>query len=199
MHQLIFDVETQKTFDEVGGYHPEKLGVSFVGAIERKGLPESDQAIEFRHCYFEADLPKLWPLLESVDVIIGFNSNGFDLLTLKPYYRRDVQDLPSLDLLEAVKSSVGHRLSLDAIAAQTLGTQKSGHGLDAIKYYRDKQWKKLADYCMKDVEITRDIYDFGRTKGYIKYLDRRNNLSQASVDFDFTPSIKPPATQMSLV
>jgi DEAD/DEAH box helicase domain-containing protein len=199
MKQLIFDVETQKTFDEVGGFYPEKLGISFVGAIERNGFPEEVGVNEQYHRFFEKDLENFWPLLESADVVIGFNSNGFDLATLQPYYQGNISLLPSLDLLEAVKAGVGHRLSLDAIAAQTLGTKKSGSGLDAITYYRDKQWSKLAKYCIKDVEITRDLYDYGRRHKKIKYLDRHGNLSEAVIDFTYTPQVRPAGTQMALI
>ena len=199
MKQLFFDVETQNTFDDVGGFHPEKLGVSFVGAIVRDGFPEEGGGIETYHRFFESDLNSFWPLLESADVIIGYNSNGFDLITLKPYYDKDVQTLPSLDLLEVIKKSIGHRLSLDVVAAQTLGTKKIGHGLDAISYYRNKQWDKLAQYCIKDVEITRDIYDYGRIHQKLKYLDKNSQLNEAFVDFSFNPSSKPLATQISLI
>jgi DEAD/DEAH box helicase domain-containing protein len=80
---------------------------------------------------------------------------------------------------------------------QTLGAKKSGSGLDAIRYYADGELQKLADYCIKDVEITRDIYDFGREKGYLKFLNKWNDLVEAKVDFSFE-SGKSKGTQMTL-
>jgi DEAD/DEAH box helicase domain-containing protein len=186
MKQIFLDVETQKTFDEVGGYYPEKLGISFVGVIQRHGFPESGAIKEVRHQFFEADLDKLWPVLEQADVIIGFNLIEFDLPTFKPYYNGDIQKLPSLDLLVKIKEKAGHRISLDAVAKETLGTKKIGNGLDAIKYYHEQDWDSLAKYCMKDVEITRDVYDFGRQKGFVKYTNRWNNLIELEVDFQYS-------------
>lgn len=183
MRQVVFDVETIRTFDEVGGYKPAELGVSFVGVIVRDGFEGKGEQLEF----FEKDLPKLWGILESADVVIGFNSDGFDLPALQPYYKGRTTDLPSLDLMAKIKESVGHRISLDSVAGETLGTKKSGNGLDAIAYYRDGELRKLADYCMKDVEITRDLYDFGREHGYVKFLNRWNELIEAKVDFNFAP------------
>ncbi len=198
MKQVIFDVETKLTFDAVGGYYPEKLGISFIGAIERNGFPEDEGVVETEHRFFEQDLEKFWPLLESADVVIGFNSDGFDLPTLVPYYRGNIRKLPSLDLLSRVKASINRRISLDSLAKQTLGTKKSGNGLDAIKYFQEKQWDKLAHYCMKDVAITRDLYDFGRVHGKILYLNHWNNVVDAPVDFSF--AVKPKAgVQMSLL
>jgi len=193
MKQVILDVETIRTFDQVGGYHPEKLGISFVGVIERDGFEGKGK----EHRFFEEDLMKLWPLLESAGVVVGFNTEGFDFLALQPYYAGKVGQLPSLDLMAKIKESVGHRISLNAIAVQTLGAKKSGSGLDAIRYYANGELEKLADYCMKDVEITRDIYDFGREKGYLKFLNKWNDLVEAKVDFSFE-SGKSKGTQMTL-
>lgn len=197
MKQIILDVETKRSFDEVGGYYPEKLGVSFVGAIQRSGLPEKGRVEETAHELFEDDLDRLWPLLETADVIVGFNTIGFDLPTFKPYYSGDLEALPNLDLLVRVKDSTGHRVRLDDIAKSTLGTQKSGHGLDAIAYYQNQEWNKLAKYCMQDVKITRDIYDFGRQKGFVKFKNKWNTVLEVKVDFTFTP--KDPNVQMTLV
>lgn len=198
MKQVIFDVETKLTFDAVGGYYPEKLGISFIGAIERDGFPEEEGVVETEHRFFEQDLEKFWPVLESADVVIGFNSDGFDLPTLIPYYQGNIRKLPSLDLLARIKSSINRRISLDSLAKQTLGTKKSGSGLDAIKYFQEKQWDKLAHYCMKDVSITRDLYDYGRVNGKILYLNHWNNVVDAPVDFSF--AVKPKTgVQMSLL
>lgn len=185
MKQLILDVETQKIFDQVGGYFPEKLGISFVGAILRDGFPEEGSVNEQRFELFEKDLGKLWPVMEQADVIVGFNTNGFDLPVISAYYPGDINKLPSLDLLDIVKQNYGRRISLDAIAKVTLKAHKSGSGLDAIAYYENQEFDKLAKYCMKDVEITRDIYDYGRRHKKIMFLNHWNNHVEIPVDFSF--------------
>jgi DEAD/DEAH box helicase domain-containing protein len=188
MKQLFLDVETKKTFDEVGGYFPDKLEPSFVGLIEREGYPETTIISETRYELFEKDFNQLPKLLEAADVIIGFNLTGFDLPALQPHYPGDVTKLPQLDMLDIIKNTAGHRVSLDALAKETLGTQKIGHGLDAITYYQNEEFDKLAKYCMKDVEITRDLYDYGRTKGVVKFINKWNNKVDLPVDFTFTPT-----------
>jgi DEAD/DEAH box helicase domain-containing protein len=198
LRQIFLDVETIKTFDAVGGYFPEKLGVSFVGVIERLGFPENGGGEETRFEIFAPDFSRLWPVLEQADVLVGFNTDGFDLPALSPYYVGDLSKFPSLDLLSVIKNITGHRVSLDAVAKETLGTQKSGNGLDAIRYYEEKQFDLLAKYCMKDVEITRDIYDYGRKYGKIKFLNRWNTPMEIAVDFTFEPKTDT-GTQMSLI
>lgn len=194
MLQLILDVETKKTFDEVGGYFPERLGISFVGVCVREGYNGKGEM----QGYFEEDLPKLFPLLEQADVIVGFNIDGFDMPTFTDYYKGDISRIPTLDLMGRIKASAGHRIGLDAVAQETLGIGKTGDGLDAIKYYQTGQLDRLRDYCLQDVAVTRDVYDFGLQKGFVKFKNKWNRLIECSVDFTFTPK-DTSGVQMSLL
>ena len=194
MLQVILDVETQKIFDEVGGYFPDRLGISFVGVNVRHSYGEPG---EFQS-YFEKDLPKLFPLLEKADVIVGFNVDDFDMQTFLPYYNGEITTLPTLDIMKRIKDSIGHRISLDAGAQETLGIGKTGNGLDAIKYFKAKDWDKLEKYCLQDVKITRDLLDHGYSKGEVKFRNKWNRLITTPVDFTFTPQ-KRMGIQMSLI
>lgn len=194
MRHVFFDVETKDTFDEVGGYLPSKLHPSYVGVCVRDGFEGRGEMLGF----FEADFPKLWGVLESADVIVGFNSIGFDMEVLRPLYPGNVDHLPHLDLMVKFKEATGHRISLDSIAKETLGKQKIGHGLDAIKYYKQGRLKELAAYCLMDVEITRDLYDVGRSQGKLKFLNKWNRRIETPVDFSFKPK-KNAGTQMTLL
>lgn len=194
MRQIFLDVETKKTFDDVGGFFPEKLGISFVGVSIREGLSGKGEMRGF----FEDDLPDLWPLLETADVVIGFNIDGFDMPSMVNYYPGDISQIPTLDIMGRIKDSVGHRIGLDAVAHETLGIGKTGDGLDAIKYYQTGQLDKLRDYCLQDVAVTRDVYDHGLNKGVVKFRNKWNRLIEASVDFSFTPD-KNNGVQMSLL
>ncbi len=194
MFQLILDVETKQTFDEVGGYFPDRLGISFVGVCVRQEASGSGEM----QGYFEDDLADLFPLLERADVVIGFNIDQFDMQTLLPYYTGEIESIPTLDLMKRIKDTTGHRIGLDAVAKETLGVGKSGSGLDAIKYYQTRQLDKLRDYCLQDVAVTRDVYDYGLHKGHIKFRNKWNRLIESPVDFSFTP-IKKSGVQMSLI
>jgi len=194
MLEVVLDVETKKTFDEVGGFFPDRLGISFVGVCVRDTQTNTMEM----QSYFEQDLPKLFPLLEKADVVIGFNIDNFDMPTFLPYYQADISKIPTLDLMLRIKDSVGHRIGLDAVAVETLGKGKIGDGLDAIKYYKNQEWDKLAKYCLMDVEVTRDIYDFGVRNGKVKFRNKWNRLVECDVDFSFTPK-KDAGVQMSLL
>lgn len=194
MLQVVLDVETKKTFNEVGGYFPDRLGISFIGANVRSRFGEEGEMRSF----FEDDLPELFPLLEKADVLIGYNIQGFDLPALAPYYTGDAEAFPSLDLMYRIKDSFGHRIKLDSVAKETLGVGKIGSGLDAIKYYQQNQLKKLEKYCLQDVRVTRDLYDYGIKHGKVKFRNKWNRLIECDVDFSFTPK-KDDGIQMALI
>jgi DEAD/DEAH box helicase domain-containing protein len=194
MKHIFLDVETKRTFEEVGGFFPEKLGISFVGIAIRDGMSGPGELQGF----FEKDLPDLFPILETADVVVGFNIDGFDMPSMVNYYSGDIAQIPTLDLMDRIKDSVGHRIGLDAVAKETLGMGKTGDGLDAIKYYRAGQLDKLRDYCLQDVAVTRDLYDHGLNKGQVKFRNKWNRLIECNVNFSFTPD-RGNGVQMSLI
>jgi DEAD/DEAH box helicase domain-containing protein len=193
MRQVFFDIETKRTFSQVEGNFPDKLGVSFVGVCVRDSMHGEGEMLGF----FEHELDKLFEIFESADMLIGFNSDHFDLPALVPYYT-DVLKFPSLDLLARFKAATGHRVKLDIIAKETLGKGKTGDGLDAIKYYETGQLDKLKEYCLMDVAITREVYDHGMKYGKLKYKNKWNRLIETQVDFSFKIQ-KNEGMQMSLI
>ena len=152
---LVLDLETQKSFDEVGGrdnFH--LLGVSVVGLYSYE-----TQAFK---TFTESETPLLLPILESAQLVIGFNIKRFDYAVLEPYFKQTLAHLRTLDILEEVTKVLGHRLSLDGLVSATLGRKKLGSGLDALKYFKAGQMEKLKEYCLEDVRLTRDLYEYGK-------------------------------------
>ncbi len=178
MKLLVFDVETKKAFDEVGGYYPEKLGVSIIGTYWR------DENGEEYVGYREGNFSPFWRKLETADLVVGFNIISFDYETLKPYYTGSFKQFPSLDIMLEMEKHLGHRVSLDAVAKETLGEQKNGHGLDAIRYYHDGDWESLEKYCLQDVKVTKDIYDYGVANKVLRFKNKWNNIVEVPVIFD---------------
>jgi DEAD/DEAH box helicase domain-containing protein len=164
MNLVFLDVETKKSFSAVEARDPGKLGISFVGIYRR------DQNSGFGS-FFEKDLSQLWPILERADQVIGFNILRFDWPALNPYYPGDLMSLPTLDLLEVVKESLGKRIRLDNLAQATLGKGKTADGWEAIEFYKEGRLKELEKYCLQDVAVTRDLYDFGKKNGRWFYLE----------------------------
>jgi hypothetical protein len=160
--KLVLDLETKKSFDEVGGQQNQHLlEVSVVGVYSYN----RDQYRAFR----ENDFKELEIWLKEASLVIGFNTKKFDYAVLQPYYKFRLDKLPSLDILEEVYFALGRRLKLDSLAQVTLGKGKIASGLDAIMYYRNNDWQNLEKYCLDDVRITKEIYEFGQAHGHLWY------------------------------
>lgn len=174
--ELVIDVETKKTFRDVGGNFPEKLGLSVVCAYSSK----RDKYFSF----LENELEGLWPLMESAERIIGYNIVSFDMNVLRPYYIGKMEHFPVFDLMLEVVNSINFRPKLDSIAKATLGASKMGNGLDAIEYFAKGEIEKLKKYCLKDVELTWKVYDYGKKNGKLVVLDLFGKPIEFKVDFN---------------
>ncbi|MFW0837457.1 MAG: ribonuclease H-like domain-containing protein [Candidatus Komeilibacteria bacterium] len=160
--KIVLDLETKKSFDEVGGQqNAHLLEISVVGVYSY----ERDQY----HAFKESEFSELENWLKKADLVIGFNSKKFDFAVLQPYFRWNLSKLPHLDILEEVVHALGHRLKLESVATSTLGEGKSGSGLDAIWYYKNKEWEKLIKYCLDDVRVTKEVYEYGQAHGNLWY------------------------------
>ncbi len=163
MNKIVIDIETQNSFEEAGSADPAALKVSVAVAYQYS----NDSYLAF----WEHELDKLWPILEHADQIIGFNQDHFDIPVLNRYYRGDLFKLPTLDLMKEVVKSLGRRVSLNSIAAATLGTKKSGHGLDAIRWWKQGELEKIKKYCIDDVRITKEVYEYALKNRNVKIFN----------------------------
>lgn len=154
MRKIVFDIETRNVFADVGKNDPALLDIALV-AIH-------DSLTDEYSSYLEEDLGKLWPILESADMLIGYNSDHFDIPLLNKYYPGDLSKIKSLDILKEIRNSYGRRMRLDQVAEGTLGKHKIGHGLDAITWWKAGEIEKIRTYCIEDVRITKEIYDYAR-------------------------------------
>ncbi len=173
---VIFDLETKRLLNEVGGrQHVRKLGLS--GAVTYSSADG-----EF-HRYLEKDVQDLVAELRNADLVVGFNVLRFDYEVLQAYTAFPLRSIPTLDMLEEIYRRLGFRVGLDALAQATLGTQKSADGLMAVRWYRQGELEKLLDYCQQDVEVTRQLYEYGRKYKHLKFKDRRGRLKLVPVSW----------------
>ena len=168
-NHLVLDLETQNLFADVGGKeNMHKLLVSVAGVFNYK----DEKFLTFN----EKEMKAFDDLLKKTDLIIGFNICHFDLPVLQKYVSVDLNRIPTLDIMVEVVNAVGHRVSLDDLASNTLGKKKSANGLIAVQYWREGRIDELKKYCIDDVRITRDLYEHGLKKGEIKFTARDANM-----------------------
>ncbi len=158
--KIVLDLETKHSFDEVGGRdHIEDLGISVVGMFVY-GLNEY-------LCLEESRLADLGKIFGRGSEVIGFSIKQFDLPVLESYLGPSFhKNLIVTDIMDDVERTLGFRVSLNNIAEASLGLSKSGHGLDAITWYREGNIERLKQYCLDDVKITKGIYEYGLLHGY---------------------------------
>ncbi len=188
--EVVLDIETRNTFQDVGAYNPSLLQVSLVGVY----FYETDTF----EAFLEEDLPKLWPRLERADRIVGYNTIGFDYPCLQSYYTGDFSRLPSLDLLAEIEKRLGFRIKLDDVAQATLGVGKSGHGLQAVEFWKKGEIEKLKDYCLQDVKVTRDVYEHALQFGEIAFMDRQGQKQMLPLPIEPPSQTTRPPINLSL-
>ncbi len=158
---LIIDVETKFTFREFS--EPRQLGISVAVVY--------DYASQQAYSFFEQEINKMFPYMENASYVIGYNINSFDMQVIQGYYPGNVSQFLTFDILDDIKEKIGRRLALNDVIFATLGEKKTGHGLMAIDYYKEKKFEELKKYCTDDVLLTKKLFDYGVEKGEINYLD----------------------------
>ncbi|MBK7997667.1 MAG: ribonuclease H-like domain-containing protein [Verrucomicrobia bacterium] len=162
---VYFDLETQKSADEVGGWDKIRdmrmsIGVTYSTA-------RGDYRI-----YGEKDVDELLTELQRADLVVGFNNLGFDYEVLHGYTILDLTQLPTLDMLVEIKKILPHRLSLDSIAHATMGVEKTAEGLQAIRWFKEGKLLEIAEYCCYDVKITKLVYEYGAANKQLFYTNK---------------------------
>ena len=181
---LYFDLETQKSADDVGGWgniHEMKLAVGVVW----------DSCEQEYFSYLEGAASQLVTKLRTADLVVGFNVKKFDYGVLQPYADFDLDEITTFDMLIDVNKKLGHRLSLNHLAENTLNAEKSADGLVSLQWYKEGKIDKIIEYCKQDVEITRDLFLYGESHGYVKYSTRSGVAKDLKVDWERASLISP--------
>jgi len=169
MRKIVLDIETKNIFQDVGKNDPTMLDMSLIGIW--------DSETNKYEAFLENELNKLWPIIEKADVLIGYNSDHFDIPLLNKYYPGDLTLIKSVDLMNEIKNVVGRRMKLDHVAEATLGINKSGHGLQAITWWKQGEIEKIKEYCLDDVKITKKLYDYALKHGKLKYKEGPKSIA----------------------
>jgi DEAD/DEAH box helicase domain-containing protein len=172
----VLDIETQKLVQEVGGWdHIDKLGVSVACAYDSK----TDQFYSYR----ENELSALIDLCEE-RLVVGYNIRGFDLPVLVPYGLK-IQKVDAFDIMYDLEATTRQRfLKLESVARGTLGTGKSADGLQAVEWYKAGKIDLIIEYCMQDVKVTRDVFNYGRQNGMVRIQRSEDKIVDVPVQWN---------------
>jgi DEAD/DEAH box helicase domain-containing protein len=161
MRYIIFDLETQNIFQDIGSSDPADLDISVASVYD---------SVEDKYTTVTVDeLHTLWPIFEKADALVGYNSNHFDIPLLNKYYPGDLTHIKSIDILESIRESLGRRLRLDSVAQATVGAKKSADGLQAVRWWREGKIDEK--YCEQDVRVTKKVFDYALQNGHVLFKD----------------------------
>ncbi len=173
---VYFDLETQKSAQEVGGWnHIDRMGMS-VGVTY--STARGDYAI-----YGEAQVDDLITELQRADLVVGFNHIRFDYQVLHGYTPLDLRQIPSLDMLIEIQNTLNHRLKLDSIAHATFGVEKIADGLQALDWFKEGRLADIAEYCCFDVKITKLVHEYGVAHKKLFYTNKFGDKLSVDVDW----------------
>ena len=173
---VYFDLETQRSFGDVGGSaHKDKMGMSV-------GVTYSTETGQY-HIYDEANVEEMVEQLVKADLVVGYNHIQFDYPVLQAYTIYDlVSQTVNCDMMLDIEEILGKRLKLDMVAKASLNAGKSADGLDALKWWQlykktgeQEHMLNIAEYCCYDVKVTKEVYEYGLEHGLVKYVDRNGN------------------------
>ena len=164
MRYIVFDLETQNTFQEVGSNEASALDISVASLYDSQTEKYTTVTID--------ELDTIWPIIEQADALVGYNSNHFDIPLLNKYYPGDLTHIKSIDLLESIRLSLGRRLRLDSVAQATIGARKSAHGLQAVRWWKEGKIDEIKKYCEQDVKVTKKVFEYDLKHGHVKFKDR---------------------------
>lgn len=180
---LVFDIETSNFFTDpgVGWNNYDALRVSAVGVFSYK----QDKYL----CFEEQEMDKVAELFGQAKLLVGFSSNRYDVPVLNSYFQRlrlggglNLFGMERLDLLDEIERVTGRRISLNLLSLANLGQGKSGHGSQAAELFRSGKMEELKSYCLKDVELTKGLYELYRDRKFL-YLPRRDSEELDRIEF----------------
>ena len=163
MKTLVFDIETANWFGEPGVEDYSHLKIALVGTY--------DSFSQTYDSFLVDEFPRLWQLIEGADALVGYNSDHFDIPLLNYYYPGDLTKIKSIDLMKEMYDVLGRRIRLDAVAEGTIGKKKSGHGGQSVIWWKNGEVEKVRKYCLKDVELTKDLYLYALENKALKYKE----------------------------
>ncbi|MDV2504531.1 MAG: DEAD/DEAH box helicase [bacterium] len=173
---VFFDLETQRSAEEVGGWANKHLMRLAVGVAY-------DTAEEAFFTYYEDQASELIDHLERADLVVGFNIVRFDYEVLRAYSPVDFSTFLTFDILQDIYRRLGFRLPLAELVRHTLGRDKTADGLQSLAWFKEGRLDLVTEYCTDDVALTRDLFLHGLNQGHLRFEREGAGVVQILVDW----------------
>ena len=188
---LSFDIETKNLSYEIGGWGNTHLfKVACITTWDGdKGVIYVDEPLQNIR---KADEVQIKPLREfkfDIDdhfqkggILLGHNINAFDLPVLRDsmdiyIVRKYLEDKSNrcIDTSAYLVKEHGKRIHLDNLVKCTISDEKNMSSIDSVVKWKAGEYDDVVDYCLKDSQLTYNLWKYGQENGIVKYFNEENN------------------------
>lgn len=170
----VFDAEIKKRIEDCskGWQSHDEMGVSVLVIFDYYSM---------RYRVFDDNNhEEAVAILHTYDMVVGFNTVGFDWKLLKATwdFPKEGRKSSDFDILREIwiakglnpnqfKPETHGGFKLDDVAFDTIGMRKTANGALAPIMYQQGHFAELTDYCLEDVRIERSLFEFVVNYGYV--------------------------------
>ncbi|HEX9710859.1 MAG TPA: hypothetical protein VGB42_12945 [Candidatus Thermoplasmatota archaeon] len=177
MSTVFFDLETLNLFEDVEPQWPamdwEMRNANQARLCRKLGIAVAGVGVGPDVEFFEEDEAELLVgTLLAADRVVGHNVLAFDYLVMEPYVGEPrVARLKekTIDMLAALREPTGVRIGLDDLAQLNLGKGKTDDPRMVPTLWRRGERERVRSYLRSDVELTREVFEYGARKGKLRY------------------------------
>ena len=158
---IVFDVETQLSANEVGGW-------SNIKDMKIACIVTWDSRDNQYRVYSENGIKECLKQMQEVHYVVGYNSEHFDFTVMSGYTEIDLESIKSFDILKHIEKKLGFKVSLNSCAEATLNEKKSADGLKSIQWWKEysqalngiKQQNIIQKKCYEQMQENPDNDDY---------------------------------------
>jgi DEAD/DEAH box helicase domain-containing protein len=165
MRVVTWDLEIAVPVEEVvGGWEAVRRGGAGISVVCLH-----DTGTGRTHVYDEHDLEEAIEHLNDSELLVGYNTTGFDTPIIESVTGYSL-NVPHYDILTEIWRALGSKqkgYKLGEVSERLKLGQKARTGDSAPNLYRNGRMGKLIDYCINDVALTRNLSNWINTNGYI--------------------------------
>jgi DEAD/DEAH box helicase domain-containing protein len=180
---LSFDIETGNTAADIGGWQNTHMwqvtcvtttdGENNTVYIDKPMEIEGAVVKELKQLKYDLD-----DHFQKGGKLLGHNIVAFDLPALRDsmdifIVRKYLEEKETrcIDTSRMMTKAAGKRVQLDNLAKCNLNSKKSGDGLMAVRWWSEGKYEDVAKYCLKDSQLTLDVWKMGVERGNLSFFD----------------------------
>ena len=156
----ILDVQTRKTYEDVGGKKgTSQLGVSYA-ALLNHGTDDIS-------VYTELDINILLDKIFSSHLVIGLNLKKFAYTVLSGYRNAEFDLINSLDIVDDVRKKIIRKPCIEELFSGTLDISREIDNMKIARQFKQGGVEEVKKITIQNVIDLNSVYVFGKQRGHV--------------------------------